>query len=150
MTPSFLIDQVFYWGDAIKQTILGAPRAERLDPAGDCARLGIPFSFHCDAFTTPCQPLRYIQTAVTRRTRGSGQILGAAQRIGVDEAIRAVTLGPAYQLFMDHEVGSLDPGKLADLVILGADPRRVPPDAIAAIEVVETWLGGQRRETPAP
>jgi predicted amidohydrolase YtcJ len=149
LTPSFLINHIYYWGDVFKDAILGAPRAERLDPAGECVRLGVPFSLHCDAFTTPCAPLSYIQTAVTRKTRDSGQVLGADLRISVEDAIKAVTLWPAHQLFQEDEKGSLEPGKLADLVVLAKDPRRVPPDEIAAIEVVETWLGGEQRQAPA-
>jgi len=127
---------------------LGPARAERLDPAGEALRLGIPFSFHCDAFTTPCAPLSYIQTAVTRQMRTSGAVLGEQQRIPVDEAIKAVTLAPAYQLFLDQEIGSLEPGKRADFVVLGNDPRRVAPDMIGQIPVVETWLDGVKRVPP--
>jgi predicted amidohydrolase YtcJ len=100
---------------------------------------------HCDYSMSPPEPLRYLQTAVTRRLRDGGDVLGPDQCILVDAALKAVTIHPAHQLRMDHLVGSLEVGKLADLVILEQNPRAVDPNALAAIKVVETWLGGEQR-----
>ena len=55
-----------------------------------------------------------------------------------------MTSEAAWQLYSEHEIGSLEPGKLADLVILDKDPRKVDPDAIKDIEVLETWMDGKR------
>jgi predicted amidohydrolase YtcJ len=145
LTPSFTIGHVYYWGRVFRDQILGPERAARIDPGASCVRLGMPFSLHSDAFTTPIEPLRYVQTAVTRRVRDGGDVLGAEQRVSVDEALKAVTLYPAWQLDLDPIVGSLEVGKYADLVILEQDPRMVDPDAISAIKVLETWLGGVRK-----
>ena len=144
LTPSFFMDHVYYWGRVLRDEFLGAERAARLDPAGSAVRLGMPFSLHCDAGTTPVGPLSYVQTAVTRRMRDNGEVLGPDQQVSVDEALKAVTSYPAWQLRMDDLVGSLEVGKRADLVLLDADPRAVEPSAIGAIKVVETWLDGQR------
>jgi hypothetical protein len=62
----------------------------------------------------------------------------------VEAAIRAVTINAAWQCHSEHEIGSLEPGKLADLVILEQDPRTVEPTAIANIVVSETWMNGKR------
>jgi predicted amidohydrolase YtcJ len=144
LSPSFLMNHVYYWGRVLRDDLLGAERAERLDPAGSAVRLGMPFSLHCDAATTPVGPLSYVQTAVTRRMRDNGEVLGPDQRVSVDEALKAVTSYPAWQLRRDHLVGSLEVGKLADLVLLDSDPRAVDPTTIGSIKVVETWLDGQR------
>ena len=66
------------------------------------------------------------------------------QTIQVESAIRALTSEAAWQLFSDHEIGSLEAGKLADLVILEKDPRKVKPDAIKDIKVLETWMDGKQ------
>jgi predicted amidohydrolase YtcJ len=144
LSPSFLMNHVYYWGRVLRDELLGAERAERLDPAGSLVRLGMPFSLHCDAGTTPVGPLSYVQTAVTRMMRDGGEVLGPDQRVSVDEALKAVTSYPAWQLRMDHLVGSLEVGKQADLVLLDRDPRAVDPTTIGSIKVVETWLDGQR------
>jgi predicted amidohydrolase YtcJ len=143
-SPSFLMNHVYYWGRVLRDDLLGPERAERLDPAGSAARLGMPFSLHCDAATTPVGPLSYVQTAVTRRMRDNGEVLGPDQRVSVEEALKAVTSYPAWQLRMDQLVGSLEVGKRADLVLLDHDPRAVDPTTIGSIQVVETWLDGQR------
>ena len=66
------------------------------------------------------------------------------EKIEVESAIRAMTSEAAWQLFSEHEIGSLEAGKFADLVILDQDPRAVDPDAIKKINVLETWMGGKR------
>lgn len=94
---------------------------------------------------TDPDPLHMIEMAVTRRTwREPGFVLTPGERIAVESAIRAVTSEAAWQLFSDHEVGSIEPGKLADFVVLERDPRRVPPDEIGRIRVLETWMDGRR------
>ncbi|GAA3686949.1 hypothetical protein GCM10023081_25330 [Arthrobacter ginkgonis] len=70
--------------------------------------------------------------------------LGPEFRVGIEAAIRAQTIDAAWQLFSDHEVGSLEPGKLADLVVLDSDPLQLSPEKVGSIAVLETWLGGRR------
>jgi len=146
LTASLTIGHVFYWGQVFFQDILGPERANRIDPCASLKTRGIRFSLNSDATTTTVEPLRYIENAVTRVPQlNPPQILGPEQRIGVDDAIRAVTLDAAYQLFMDDKIGSLEPGKLADLVILSGNPRTVDPSQLRSIKVLETYLSGQRR-----
>ena len=73
------------------------------------------------------------------------RVLGPQERVSVDDAIRAVTIDAAYQMMSDHEVGSLEAGKLADFVVLEKNPRTTAPAQIADIKVLETWVGGQRQ-----
>jgi hypothetical protein len=112
-------------------------------PVGMAARSGMRMSFHSDAPMTEPNPLLCMQVAVTRQHQ-SGDVLGPAQRVDVDTAIKAVTLDAAYQVFLDDKVGSLEVGKYADLVVLGRNPRTVPADEIAAIAVEATYKGGRR------
>ena len=87
-------------------------------------------------------PLQSIKHAVTRLTP-SGRVMGEFERISAADALKAVTLGSAYMLKMDAEVGSLEPGKLADMAVLDADPLTVPAKDIGHIEVIGTIVGGE-------
>jgi predicted amidohydrolase YtcJ len=69
--------------------------------------------------------------------------MGKSERISAAEALKAVTLGSAYMLKMDAEVGSIEPGKLADMAVLDADPLSVPVDDIGGIKVFGTIVGGE-------
>ena len=105
-------------------------------------RLGVHFAMHSDAPITPIGPLFTAWCAVNRRT-SSGRVLGEVERISVADALHAVTLGAAYTLKMDHEVGSLEVGKRADFAVLETDPLTEPPEALKDIPVWGTVLGGR-------
>lgn len=139
---SFFVPHVYHWGDPIRDSLLGAERAGNYMPAGSATRMGMRVSYHSDAPMTEPHPLLAVQTAVTRLTE-SGTLLGGHQRVAIDEALKAVTIDAAYHIGMDQEVGSLEMGKRADFVILGSDPRRVPPETLASIPVHGTWMDGQ-------
>jgi hypothetical protein len=90
-------------------------------------------------------PLHMIEMAVTRKTwKEPEYVLAPKETISVESAIRALTYEAAWQLFSEHEIGSLETGKLADLVILENDPRNVDPDTIKDIKVLETWVDGKQ------
>ena len=99
-------------------------------------------AFHSDASVTPLGSLHTMWCAVNRVT-ASGDVLGPNERIGVDRALRAITVDAAHQLRMDHEIGSIEAGKLADFVALADDPTEVDPMALKDIDVVATVLGGE-------
>lgn len=144
VVPSFTIGHVHYWGDAFNDHILGTKRSERIDPTGDFKRAGGRFSLHSDTPVSQVGPLNYITEAVTRYTQSPQlKVLGPDQRISVDDAIRGVTIDAAYQMMLDDKVGSLEVGKLADLVILEKNPRRTDPQQIRHIKVKETWIDGK-------
>ena len=91
----------------------------------------------------PEEPLRNISVAATR-IAPSGRVLAPEERLTVEQAIRAQTIDAAWQLFADDVIGSLEVGKYADMVVLSADPRTVPPEEIADLEVRATYLAGRQ------
>ena len=139
---SFHVNHVRYYGPELRDSILGPERAERMMPVGTAVRAGHRVSLHADSPMYPPGPLGLVRTAVTRRTR-CGDKLAAAEAISVEQALRAITIDAAWQLHLDDEVGSLAPGKRADLVVLADDPFEVAPEAIDRIEVQATWLDGR-------
>ena len=78
------------------------------------------------------------------RVTPSGRVLGPEEKISPAEALRAVTISAAYQLHLDHEIGSLEAGKRADFAVLADDPLSVDPMCIRDIEVWGTVLGGRK------
>ena len=143
VTCSLFVDQIHYWGDIIVDGLFGPERGSRWMPAGSAVATGMRISLHNDPPVTPEEPLRNISVAVTR-TAPSGRVLAPEERLTVDQAIRAQTLDAAWQLFADDVIGSLEVGKYADLVVLSADPRAVPPEQIADLEIRATYLAGRR------
>lgn len=145
VAPSMTIGHVGFWGEVFHNHILGHERAERIDPAGSLAKRGVRFSFHSDSPVSPYGPLRYISTGASRLwQKPPPRTLGPKQRVAVDQAIKAVTLDAAYAMFLENNVGSLETGKWADLVILDQNPRTTNVDKISDIKVVETWLNGKQ------
>ncbi len=100
------------------------------------------FTLHNDAPVVPPDVLRLVWSAVNRVTT-SGKVLGPEQRIPVLAALKAVTIWGAYQYHEEATKGSLEPGKLADLVILSENPMAVDPMKIAGIKVLETIKEGR-------
>lgn len=143
VTCSIFVDHIHYWGDVLVDGLFGPEHGSTWMPAGSAVATGMRISLHNDPPVTPEEPLRNISVAVTRLAP-SGRVLGPQERITVEQAIRAQTLDAAWQLFSDDAVGSLEVGKYADLVVLSADPRTVPPQDIADLEVVATYLAGER------
>ena len=149
VVPSFFVAHTFYWGDWHRDSVLGHERAYFISPARSAGELGIRFTFHNDAPIVPPDMRRLVWAGVNRRTR-SGDILGPAERVDVQTALRAVTADAAYQNFEEDLKGTLEVGKLADLVILSESPFEVPHDAIKDLAVVETFSRGRSifREAP--
>lgn len=143
--PSMTIGHVGFWGEVFHNHVLGHERAERIDPTGSLTKRGVRFSFHSDSPVSPVGPLRYISTGASRLwQKPLRKVLGKDQRLAIDRAIKAVTLDAAYAMFLENNVGSLEPGKWADLVVLEKNPRVTTADKIGDIKVLETWLGGKQ------
>ncbi len=142
--PTFLPDLLYLYGAAYRDQILGRERAESILPMGACVKAGIRFSLHTDAPVSPAGPLRLVQIAVTRRCEIDNSVIGAGQAISVDEALRAITIHAARQIGLENTIGTLEPGKQADLTILEGDPFKGDPDKISAIKVSETWVAGEK------
>ena len=139
---SFFNTLAYFWGDTLRDEMLGQARGDAVLPSGTAARVGMRASYHCDSPMTWPDALLCVQFGVTRRTK-LGTVLGADEAVDVAAALRAVTIDAAYQLRMDDRIGSLVPGKLADAVVLGADPLGVDPLTLAGIPVLGTFLGGE-------
>jgi predicted amidohydrolase YtcJ len=120
----------------------GPERVEMMFAHRSFLDYGIPVSGSSDNPCGPHEPLLAIQSCVTRKS-AAGEVLAPKQRITVDEAIYLYTQASAYASFEENLKGSIEPGKLADLVVLGADPRRVDPDGIKDIPVEMTVVGGE-------
>ena len=144
--PSFMIQDVEYWGQAYNNSLLGEKRAKRMDPARDFKKAGAIFSLHSDYPMSPIQPLNYITVAVNRQWQQTPKkAIGLDERITVDDAIRAITINGAYEIWAEKEIGSLEVGKFADLVVLEKNPRATTPDQIRNIKVRETWVNGVKQ-----
>lgn len=152
---TFLTPQVYWFGYYYKQYIFGEDRATRYHPINSAFKAGIKASFHNDEPCTPTDPLGSMCTAVNRRMREQApvkpdfegvesEVLGEEERITVDQAIQACTINPAYQIFHDHLIGSIEKGKIADFVVLRENPRKVAKSRIRFIEVVCTFRGGRK------
>ena len=142
VVPSFFVVHTYFWGDRHYGTFLGPDRAERISPLRSALKRGIPFSNHNDTFVTPIDPLLSVWSAVNRRTSG-GRILGENQTIPVMDALRSVTSWAAYQACEERIKGSLEPGKLADFVILEDNPLTVAKEAIKDIGISATIVGDE-------
>lgn len=139
--PSLYPMHTFYWGDWHRDSVAGPERAENISPTGWLIDRGVKFSIHSDAPVTFPNSMRILDSAVNRTTR-SGAVLGKAQRLRPMDALKAMTIWPAYQHFEESSKGSLEVGKLADMVVLDENPLTVDPVKISAIKVVQTIKEG--------
>ena len=144
MCANLFSNHFWYWGDQHVDLTVGPERAERMNAAATVLGLGIPLSIHSDASVTPLGPLHVAWCAANRRT-ASGRTLGETEKLSVTQALHAVTMGAAHQLRMDGEVGSITPGKRADLAVLDADPFVVGAEGLREIGVAGTVLGGEHQ-----
>jgi predicted amidohydrolase YtcJ len=144
LAVSFTEGHVYDWGLPFATRILGQARAEGIDNAAQAIARNLVWTMNSDYATTDIQPLRYIQTAVTRMPLGGSAPLGPTLRVSVDQALRAMTINGAIACQLDDRIGTIEFGKDADLVELGADPMTVDPTTIASVPVNATWLRGMR------
>jgi predicted amidohydrolase YtcJ len=142
LLPSFFPIHVVFWGDRHRDLFLGPERAARINPARSALDRGMKITLHHDAPIAHWGMLPVAAAAVNRVTSG-GQLLGPDERITPYEALRAVTKDAAWQYFEEHRKGTIERGKLADLVILDADPLAIDPAQLAGIKVLETIKEGQ-------
>ncbi len=141
LCANIFANHLWYWGDQHHDITVGPDRAKRMDACGTAERHGVSFSMHSDAAITPLGQLHTMWCAVNRLTP-KGRVLGEAEKISAESALAAVTVGAAFQLHLDHLIGSIEPGKLADFTALDADPVTVDPLAIRDITVNGTVVGG--------
>jgi len=141
VTPSFYTLHTFYFAEAhIKNR--GEEQTAYLSPMRDAIDMGLHPTNHTDFVVAPLDQMFVMWSAVNRISRG-GAVIGPDQRVTPLEALEAITINAARQY--DEEVfkGSLEPGKIADLVILSDNPLTVDPMSIKDIQIVETITEGK-------
>jgi predicted amidohydrolase YtcJ len=117
-------------------------RAHGLQPLRDELNAGITIVLSSDSDVTSYRPLDTIRTAIRRRTR-KGSPVGVAQALTLEEALRAHTISAAHSLFMEDRIGSIEVGKLADVVVIDGDLARTNVDEISALDIWMTMLDGR-------
>jgi predicted amidohydrolase YtcJ len=140
--PSFLTAGIVPGGDSVVR-LWGPERSAGAMAARTFLRAGLPFTFSHDAPVSPVPSILALVDAGVNRLSGTGAVIGTDERISPYDALRAVTATAAYQLKEEATKGTLEPGKLADLVILDRNPLEVEPTAIKDIVVVETIKEGR-------
>jgi len=139
VTPSFFSAHTYFWGDRHAAIFMGPERASNMSPAKWALDAGVRFSSHMDTPVLPMLPLQAVWSQVERKST-SGAVIGPHQRISRVDALRAVTIDAAWQVFMDDDVGSIESGKLADLIILSGNPLKV--EDMRELKVDRTFIGG--------
>jgi hypothetical protein len=144
LSPSFLMNHVYYWGAAFRDTILGPERADRLDRVASAYAAGLRPSLHSDYNVSEIHPLLSARTAVLRNLQADGSVLNPAECVTPAQALAAITTNAAWQIHADDR-GSLEVGKRADWAVVSADPWSTDASEWAEITVSETYIDG----TPA-
>lgn len=141
MTPSFFTEHTYYFGDT---HILNRGKEEAFfeSPMRAAIDKGLRPTNHKDFVVAPLDQMFVLWSAVNRISR-SGVVIGPDQRVTAMEALKAITINAAYQYMEEKTKGSLENGKLADLVILDKNPLKVEAMAIKDIRVVETIKEGK-------
>ena len=123
---------------------IGHDRSSRTYAFKSFLERGVHLALGTDWPVAPLDPMLTLYAATTRATLDGKHPGGwfPEQKLSIEEAITAHTMGSAYAEFQEHEKGSIEPGKLADFVLLGADVLKIPAATIRDVRVLKTWVGG--------
>lgn len=138
--PSYFTNHTFYWGD-VHMRNMGPERTKFISPLYSSTEAGIMYTNHSDYPITPLDPM-FIAWSAVERTSRSGVTIGSEERVTIYEAIKAMTINAAYQYKEEDKKGTLEPGKMADMVILSQNPLQINPTNLTNIEVLETIKEG--------
>lgn len=141
MLPSFFTNHAYFWGDVHVKN-LGEKRANFSSPIATADKMGLIYTNHSDDTVTPVDPMFTVWSAVNRTSR-LGKIIGKDERASPYQALKAITSNAAYEYYEEDNKGTLTSGKLADLVILDANPLTVNPTSLKDINVVQTIKEGK-------
>ena len=136
------------FADKFGQVGLGPQRADVMVRSASVLKRHIPLSFHSDLPIGPSAPLHFVWCAVNRITP-SGRVAGPEQRIGIQDALRAITIEAAYSWQKENELGSIAPGKIANFTVLDQDPLTVEPLKLNDIPIWGTVFEGRIFPVPA-
>jgi hypothetical protein len=138
--PTPFSSYVYYHGEKMKE--YGAERLNSMFALRSFLDAGIPATMSSDYGPGPFEPMMFLQSSVTR-TDIKGNVWGPKQRISVEEALRVATMNGAHACFDEKIKGSIEPGKLADLTVLGRDPVKEDPSTLVTIPIERTMVGGK-------
>lgn len=142
VNASFFNDHTYYWGDYYLTSILGPVLGQRISPLRSALERGnINVTIHQDSPVVPPNMIFSIHNAVNRLTR-TGQPIGPEYAVEPMEAIKMVTINGAKQYYQEDDRGSIEPGKIADFVILDRNPLKVDKGDIKDIVVEQTVKRG--------
>jgi len=141
ISPSFLMNHVYFWGAAFRDTILGPTRANRLDRVASAYAAGLRPSIHSDYNVTDIDPLHSARTAVQRILQADGSVLNPAECATPEQALAAITTHAAWQIHADDR-GTLAVGKRADFAVASGDPWASDPQGWPDIEFHATYIDG--------
>lgn len=142
LLPSFFHDHVYLYGDLHLDSVLGPERGRRISPLTSALKRDMTFTMHQDTPVIPPNMIKTLHHAVNRKTR-SGREIGPEFAVDPMEALRALTIYGAYQIFEEDSKGSIEPGKIADFVVLDKSPLDVPKETIWDIQVLTTIKRGE-------
>lgn len=131
----------YYWGDWHRE-LIGDSLGSIISPTRTALDKGLRLTIHTDAPVALPNLMRVIWTATSRTTR-SNEVIGASERLTPYEALKGITDWSAYQHFEEEDKGTLEVGKLADLVIVSANPLKVEIEEIPNILVLQTIKEGE-------
>jgi len=143
LTPSFHINHIYYYGDALASKIIGEQRAQKILPLKSAFDLHLHPTIHADSPMFPTEPFSLMKTAVTRKTK-TGKILGPDEVINVQQALRAMTINAAWQIHMETKIGSIENNKFADFTILSANPYQLNTSKWHNIKIKQVWVDGRQ------
>jgi predicted amidohydrolase YtcJ len=150
---TFLINNLYYWGQAYCNVIFGGERVKNIYPLKSALKAGLPLTLHTDAPINPPDPFHLMWVAVTRKAqqwngpfnKECPEVLGPDERISIEDALKAYTINAAYQFFMEDKLGSLEEGKFADMAILSDNPLSMKEslDRLLDIKIIATVNRGK-------
>lgn len=141
VTVSLFVDHITYWGDVLVDDLFGPEHGGAWADAGAAFAAGHRATFHNDGWVTPNEPFRNMAVAETRTAR-SGRRMPGGTGVTREQALRAHTANAAWQLFSEHETGTLAPGLFADFVVVDRDPVSAPVGELPETPVRATYLAG--------
>jgi len=148
-SPNFLINHVYYWGDAWLKLIGGPVKGAIVNATATAKRHGLRFGLHSDHPVTPIDRLLAMSNA-TNRLSISGTPVGPSERIGIEDALKAITIDAAFLLGEEHQKGSIVVGKLADFTVLDRDILATQPSELRDAKVLGSVVGGVIHKVDTP